>query len=370
MKSDAIIVGGGIIGAACAYELAKNGLKVKVFDACLRNATSSGMGHLVNMDDLEPEFNLSSWSIKIWHQLGKILPEQCAYKKIPTLWLAKDSKEVQIAQEKYTRLIEKGIECKLLDSSELYIEAPYLRPGLLGALQVFDDGIVYAPCVAEWFLRQYPDLIEIEYKKVTHILDYKVCLEDGESHDAEFIIVANGIDVNNFFPELCIEPKKGHLAITDRYPEIQLNNTLVSLAYAANAHLTSGTTVACNIQPRPTGQIFLGSSRQFDTTDPTIDMNILAEVIRENLEYFPGLEDLNIIRAWTGFRAATQDGIPIIGPHPKFKSIYLAVGHEGLGVTTATGTAKLISSYICKTEAGIDGTPFLPNRIFNGDQRL
>ena len=51
---------------------------------------------------------------------------------------------------------------------------------------------------------------------------------------------------------------KGHLAITDRYPELNVKHTLVALAYAASTQATSGISVACNIQPRPTGQLLLG----------------------------------------------------------------------------------------------------------------
>jgi len=70
MKTDAIVIGAGIVGAACAYELARQGLNVQVLDARIGGATAAGMGHLVIMDDLEAELKLSHWSVQLWHELA------------------------------------------------------------------------------------------------------------------------------------------------------------------------------------------------------------------------------------------------------------------------------------------------------------
>src|SRR6185312_15229217 len=132
---------------------------------------------------------------------------------------------------------------------------------------------------------------------------------------------------------------------------------------------TSGTSVAFNVQPRPTGQLLIGSSRQFDTTDPAVEPAVLARMLRRAAEFMPALPDLNALRAWTGFRTSTLDGLPLIGPalpgsspHP---NTWLAVGHEGLGVTTALGTAKLIAAQMLGQAAAIDPTPYLPARCLD-----
>ena len=53
--TDVIIIGAGIVGAACAQALAQTGLSVRVIDARLGGATAAGMGHLVVMDDSAAE---------------------------------------------------------------------------------------------------------------------------------------------------------------------------------------------------------------------------------------------------------------------------------------------------------------------------
>ena len=111
------------------------------------------------------------------------------------------------------------------------------------------------------------------------------------------------------------------------------------------------------------------ASRQFDSTDPAVEPAILARMLRRAADYLPQLPALNAIRAWTGFRPASSDGMPLIGPAEPFaaddghRSTWLATGHEGLGVTTALGTAKLIAAQMLGRGADIDATPYLPARF-------
>jgi glycine/D-amino acid oxidase-like deaminating enzyme len=121
--------------------------------------------------------------------------------------------------------------------------------------------------------------------------------------------------------------------------------------------------VAFNAQPRATGQVLIGSSRQFGEQSPAIDRPILAKMIQRAIEYMPGLAALSTIRTWTGFRAATDDKLPVIGPHPSIPGIYLATGHEGLGITTSLGTACLLADQILGRQATIDVAPYLPARL-------
>jgi len=72
--ADIVIVGAGIVGAMCAYELAARGLCVRVIDNRSGGATGAGMGHLVAMDDSPAELALSHYSIELWNALRERLP--------------------------------------------------------------------------------------------------------------------------------------------------------------------------------------------------------------------------------------------------------------------------------------------------------
>lgn len=337
--ADVIVIGGGIVGAACAQALAARGVRVRVLDAGWHGATAAGMGHLLVLDDNPAEMALSQYSLRRWRALARELPADCAYRTNGTLWLAANPEEMAVAEHKAGVLRAHDENCELLTNAALQAREPLLRDGLEGGLLIEGDGILYAPATARWLL-EHP-LIEQQRAQVSEVDGRRVRLDDGRWLSADAVILANGVQASDLCPELPIEPKKGHLAITDRYPE-QITHTLVELGYVTSAHNASGPSTACNIQPRPTGQLFIGASRQFGSSDPEVEAWMLARMLGRAIEYVPALARMNIIRAWTGFRAASPDGLPLVGEHPQRPGLWLAVGHEGLGVTTAPATADLL----------------------------
>lgn len=361
-EADVLVIGAGIVGAACAHALAASGLNVRVLDAGRPGATSAGMGHLVVMDDNPAELALSQYSLALWRELAPQMPAECAFSPCGTLWLAADAAEMQAAEEKHARLTARGIDCLLLGASALAQAEPALRPGLAGALKVIGDGIVYAPAAASWLMAQGGERIRLEYADVVRIEGNKALLADGGHRTAPMILLANGIHATALCPELPIRPKKGHLLITDRYPG-KVHHQLVELGYVTSAHHSEGPSVAFNLQPRPTGQLLIGSSRQFDTTAPEVEAGMVAQMLQRALTYIPALADLNAIRSWTGLRAATPDSLPLIGRHPWREGLWLAVGHEGLGVTTATGTAQLLAAQMTRATPAFDPAPYAPQRF-------
>lgn len=362
MSADVIVIGAGIVGAACAHEMARVGLRVLVLDARLSSATNAGMGHLVVMDDNPAELTLSLESLKLWHEWAPRMNADCAFTPCGTLWLASNDAEMADAEGKKVRLKAHGVGCELLNAAALGAAEPMLRTGLTGALKVGGDSVVYAPSAARWLLTQSPGRITLEAREVTEIDGTRVQLSDCSWRSAAAIVLATGIRANRFCPELPLRPKKGHLAITDRYPGT-VHHQLIELGYISSAHHNDGASVAFNVQPRSTGQLLIGSSRQFDTTDPTVDALMLSRMLRRAMDYLPGLADLNTIRTWTGFRATTPDGLPIIGRHPQRDGLWLAVGHEGLGVTTAPATARLLASQITGSALPFDAAGFSPQRF-------
>eukprot|EP01036_Dinobryon_divergens_P059859 gene59859-79837_t len=134
--TDVLVIGAGIVGAACAHALALAGLSVRVIDARLGGATAAGMGHLVVMDDNPAELALSSASVALWAELVPRMDADCGYSHCGTLWIAADDEEMDAAREKQVRLRVAGVHSKLLDAAALALAEPALRPGLRGALRV------------------------------------------------------------------------------------------------------------------------------------------------------------------------------------------------------------------------------------------
>jgi glycine/D-amino acid oxidase-like deaminating enzyme len=108
--------------------------------------------------------------------------------------------------------------------------------------------------------------------------------------------------------------------------------------------------------------VLLGSSRQFGSESSAIEPHMLSRMLARAQEYMPELGGLNAIRTWTGFRAATPDKLPLIGPCESDERLYLATGHEGLGITTSLATAKLVVDRIAGRASAISIEPYLPSR--------
>ncbi|TDB43306.1 NAD(P)/FAD-dependent oxidoreductase [Photorhabdus khanii] len=359
---DVIIVGAGIIGAACAYQLVQDGLSVAVIDDGGKGATQAGMGHLVCMDDNPAELALSSYSLDIWRTFTPHMPENCAWRGCGTLWLADADDEMKLAEEKSARLATYGIENIPMTATQIHQMEPMVRAGIAGGLCVPGDGIIYAPNVVHWFLAAGNEKIQFIKGQVHALEPQTVVLRDGTKYCAPRILLANGLWSTHLLPELPIAPKKGQLAITDRYPTC-ITHQLVELGYSASAHAPDGTSTAFNVQARPTGQLLIGSSRQFHNEKPTIDLALLRSMLQRALHFLPQLGQMNILRCWSGFRAATPDGLPLLGQHPDYDWLWLAVGHEGLGVTTAPGSARIISALMLNRKTEIDPSPYQPARF-------
>jgi glycine/D-amino acid oxidase-like deaminating enzyme len=172
---------------------------------------------------------------------------------------------------------------------------------------------------------------------------------------------ATGAWSRQFATDIPVKKRKGHLVITDRYPGL-VRHQLVELGYLKSAHSIGTDSVAFNVQPRSTGQLLIGSSRQYGDEDPAVDQHMLTAMLKRAALYMPTLASKSAIRAWTGFRAATPDKLPLIGQAPGDGSVWLATGHEGLGITTSLGTAELIAAEFTGNQTAIAPGPYLPSR--------
>lgn len=362
---DVVIAGAGIVGAACAWQLSKAGLSVGITDAAFvgSGATAAGMGHIVVMDDSEAQFRLTSWSRQLWHEVAAELPARAEYAEGGTLWVASNEAELAEAERKRDYASSRGVDATLVNAQELSALEPRLRPGLAGALLVPHDALVYAPVVARWMLAQAVSRGAIYHPQqgVESFGAGKARLADGTLWSAAALVNAAGVDAPRLTPGLPIQARKGHLAITDRAPGF-IAHQIVELGYLKSAHSHTAESVAFNLCPRPTGQILIGSSRQFGVSSTAVDRAILEAMLNRALSYMPDLGDLSTIRCWTGFRAATPDNLPLIGPHPSMEGVWVAAGHEGLGITTALGTARLLTALIAGNSCEIPAEPYLPSR--------
>jgi len=362
---DAVVIGAGIVGAACACELAHAGMRTAIVEAGTvgGGATAAGMGHVVIMDDSPAQFALTRYSQSLWTELAPHLPADAEYDRCGTLWIAADEDELQEVYRKCALFTSTGISAEILDSQSLADAEPNLRRPLTGALCVPSDAILHASAVAVYLIALAQEAGAKLYLggKVESAKDGKVLLADGSSISTPHIIHATGASAVELLPQLQIRKRKGHVIVTDDHPNFA-HHQIAELGYLKSAHSVESDSVAFNVQPRRSGKLLIGSSRQFNQESTEVDEAILASMLARASEYMPALSSLYNFRVWTGFRAATPDKLPLIGP-TEDPTVFLATGHEGLGITTSLATARLLADHLLDGASAIPIDPYLPLRF-------
>lgn len=361
---DVVILGAGIVGAATAYECARAGMRVAIVEPAVPAgaASAAGMGHLVVMDDSPAQLALTRYSRELWRELRNALPQAVEYEECGTLWVAADAEEMAEVHSKKNTYTRCGVAVEVLDEAALREAEPNLRAGLAGGLLAPNDGVIYPPAAVSYFLgwaQQHGATLILGRKAVSAAAGVAL-LDDTTRLKAGRIVIATGIDTT-LCPWLNVQPRKGHLVITDRYAGM-VRHQLVELGYLKSAHGLSEDSVAFNLQPRKTGQLLIGSSRQYGNLTAGVDHAILRRMLDRAVEYVPALRGFSAIRVWTGFRAATADKLPVIGPTAD-PSVLVAMGFEGLGITSAPGAARVVLHHLTGQEIPLDVTPYLPSRI-------
>ena len=247
---DVAVVGGGIVGCACAWAAARAGLRVALFEAQRvgAGATAAGMGHLVVIDEDPAELALARLSMALWPQWSGW--ERLDRRTAGTLWLAETPAQQAAAEAKRARLQAADWEAEWLDAPALRAAEPRLAHDLVGALWVRRDEIAYGPEMARRLaddLRAAGGAVH-EMRRVAALARDGLVLADGTRVAAGHVLLAGGCESGRLWrgpAPLALRPRKGQLAITDRHPG-WIRHALVELGYVDSAHGHAPESVAFN----------------------------------------------------------------------------------------------------------------------------
>jgi glycine/D-amino acid oxidase-like deaminating enzyme len=365
-QADVVVIGGGIVGAACAYYLTDAGLDVHLVEA---NAPASGTSRacdgLILMWDKTPgaELALGLSSAQLWPELSQCLDLDFGYARCGTILLAEGAEGFNAGQATADRLRKEGVRAEVLDPRSLRSLEPNLAPDLAGGV-LFPEDANIDPRRATLALLDMAQKQGLRLQSGARVQAIRrqpkgdrcvsaVITGQGEIA-TEIVVCAAGVWSNQVASyvrlDLPVRPRKGHILVTARAPEV-IRHALLEGAYTATVQSGSEDLgVALVAEATSEGNLLLGSSRQFAGFDRSVDLDVICLIAARAVRFLPALELIPVIRSYAGLRPWSPDHLPLVGPCSEVPGFYLATGHEGAGIGLAPVTGKLIAGWISGAE--------------------
>ncbi|KJS19964.1 MAG: FAD-dependent oxidoreductase [Clostridiaceae bacterium BRH_c20a] len=383
--TDIIVIGGGVIGSACAYYLAKEGQKVILIE---KNDLASGASGACDQDIILQSKNpgvhleLALASAKMYTDLALELDYDIEYENYGGMILIETPDELEIMEEFVARQKALGLEVSILDYKEALKLQRDLAPHILGSTYSPQDAHVN-PIRLNLGFALGAQRYGAEILLATEVTDILVKNDRIEGVNTSKGIIYAPVVINAagaWAPliakmvgqELPIEPRRGQIVVTEAVPPLVMGDVLSAQYIAAkyNPELTQNETslakklgVGLSLSQTKKGNILIGATREFVGYDTRNTREGIREVLKNAVRLIPALKDINIIRTIAGLRPYTPDGLPLLGPIVQPEGFYLASGHEGDGIALAPLTGKIISQLIIDGKSPIDINALSPHRF-------
>lgn len=350
--AEVIIIGGGVIGCATAYYLAKEGTSVIVLEGSdhIGNGGSSRNGGGVRQSGRDPrELPLAMYGIRtLWPHLSEELETDCEYHQDGNLRLGKTEKHREILEGLADRARACGLDVRMIDGDEVRRINPHLSLEVTVASWCPTDGHANPLTTTLGFYKMARRLGArfITGEPVTELRTVKgkirKVITPNNVYEGEQVLVAAGLHSREILGTVGIDvPMDGSLL-----------EALVTEAEAPMFDQMLGTADAdfYGHQTKHGSFVFGGSSglEPFykDNGTPVTSSRTAPCICRGIMKYFPELADAKIVRTWAGWSDRSADGVPVLGAVDEIPGLYAAcafTGH-GFGISPAVGDqlAKLI----------------------------
>lgn len=386
MRPDVVVIGAGVIGAACAYYAARAGLRVAVLDrGPIAGGTSgAGEGNLLASDKRPgPELDLIVRSLALWRELGADLGRG-AIELEPkgALMVAATPGGLDRLLDLAARQRRHGVASVSVTGDELRTYEPRIAGGLAGGCYYPDDMQVQPMLAAAHLLRASGAAVHcgvavrgLERDQAGRVA--AVLCGDGGRIGTAAVVNAAGVWAPEVAAlagtELPITPRRGFVLVTEpvgaassaaRGVTPPIRHKVYSADYLSNVFSDDA-----DLQTSPvvegtrSGTVLIGASRERVGFDPAYPLGVLRRLAAQAVALFPFLAELSVLRAYRGFRPYTPDHVPVIGPDPRVPGLYHACGHEGAGIGLAPVTGAMIAAGLTGAVAPVDPGPFLPERF-------
>jgi glycine oxidase len=360
------VVGGGAVGCAVAFVLARAGLAVALFERGELAGESSGAaaGMLAPLGEAETDGPLRRWGLRALDAFGGLVEELRERTGIDPeltrsglLHVATD--EARAAALRRRATVEPGLGLAWLGAAELRTLEPALTPAACGALLSPREAHVRSPLLVRAFaeaaahegarLRTGTPVVGLARDQ-----ERVVGVETPEGRvDAGQVVLAAGS-----FTGLCAR----WLDPAPRLPVTPVRGQIVALdAPRPGPRATLWGAGGTYLVPKRDGSLVVGATTEHVGFDRRVTAGAVAALLDAGAALVPGLADAGFRRAWAGLRPDTPDHLPLVGPVPGAPGLVVAAGHYRNGVLLSGITAQMVADGLLGK--GFPEPAFLPARF-------
>ncbi|MEU9997556.1 FAD-binding oxidoreductase [Streptomyces sp. NPDC050848] len=373
--ADVIVVGAGMIGAACAYYAARAGLSVTVVDRgpVAGGTTGAGEGNLLVSDkEPGPELDLALLSLRLWRELTPALRTEAEFEAKGGLVVASDPAGLDALRRFAEDQGAAGVETYEIPGERLHDLEPHLADGLAGAFHYPQDAQVQPALAAARLLRASGATTRLG-EQVTTLLTGAdgavrgVRTATGAELHAPYVVNAAGSWGGELArlagADLPVLPRRGFVLVTEPLPRLVRHKVYAADYVADVASDSAALQTSPVVEGTPAGPVLIGASRERVGFDRTLSPRAVSRLAAGAARLFPILAGVRVMRAYAGFRPYLPDHLPAIGPDPRAPGLLHACGHEGAGIGLAPATGLLISRFLTGAAPDLDARPFRPERF-------
>jgi len=368
-SADVVIVGGGVMGCAIAYNLAKEGLKpvvVEKSDIGGEASGSNGGGVRQSARNLK-EMPLAMESVRMYGELHEELGMDVEYVRKGNLRLCTNEDEFETLRKSVENQKAVGLDLEMLDRKQVLEINPYIGEMVVGASYCPTDGHVNPFLVTYGFFKRAQERgarfctgervreIRLQKGRVTGVVTDKRTLESDTVINAAGVA---GREICNMVGlDLPMRPVFSEALITEPYPPLfpQMFGHARGLFYGRQT--VHG--------PFFWGG-FVGTEQYIHRGGKPLFHYIGPAISKAVIDYFPVLKDLHVIRMWSGLIAAMSDGLPVLGFTEEVPGFILCTGFSGHGFGLAPVIGRLMSELIMDCEVSMPINDFCFSRFSKG----
>ncbi|MFD7679606.1 NAD(P)/FAD-dependent oxidoreductase [Streptomyces sp. NPDC059759] len=374
LTCDVVVVGAGMVGAACALYAARAGLDVAVVDRgpVAGGTTGAGEGNLLVSDkEPGPELDLALLSGRLWADLAEEHAAAVEYEAKGGVVVASTPDGLAALEKFATAQRAAGVLAEPVTADRLHDLEPHLAPGLAGAVHYPQDTQVMPALAAARLVRASGARLFTGHT-VTEVLRARdgsvrgVRTDRGDLH-APAVVNAAGTWGREVAARagvcLPVLPRRGFVLVTEPLPR-RVRHKVYAADYVADvASDSAALQTSPVVEGTAAGPVLIGASRERVGFDRSFSLPVVRELAAGATRLFPFLAEVRVLRTYLGFRPYLPDHLPAIGPDPRAPGLFHACGHEGAGIGLSTGTGHLLAQVMTGAAPDLDLAPFRPDRF-------